>query len=84
LLLCQESYQEIDDNQQKLIKENYFKYSQDSHKLSTINNIPPQLINLLKEKLNEKLKLKLGENTLINNNLNLWLERFFHQYFNRL
>jgi hypothetical protein len=84
LLLCQESYQEIDDNQQKLIKENYFKYPHNNHKPSTINNIPPQLINLLKEKLNEKLKLKLGEDTLINNSLNLWLERFFHQYFNQL
>lgn len=82
LLLCQESYQEIDDNQQKLIKENYFKSFQNN--LSIINNIPPQLINLLKEKLNEKLNLKLEEDTLINNNLNLWLERFFHQYFNQL
>lgn len=82
LLLCQESYQEIDDNQQKLIKKNYFKSFQDN--LSIINNISPQLINLLKEKLNKKLNLKLEEDILINNNLNLWLERFFHKYFNQL
>jgi hypothetical protein len=82
LLLCQESYQEIDDNQQKLMKENYFKFFQDN--VSIMNNVSPQLINLLRQKLNQKLNLRLGEDTLINNNLNLWFERFFHQYFNQL
>jgi hypothetical protein len=82
LLLCRECYQEIDNKQQELLKENYFKSLVDNP--SIMNHIPPQLINLLRKKLESKLKLKLIDDTVIQNHLSLWLERFFHQYFNQI
>lgn len=82
LLLCRESFLSIETHQQESIKETYFKFFFDT--TLTFNYIPTQLIHIFRDKLNKKLNLKLEEDTFINDNLNLWLEKFFHQYFNQV
>ncbi|BAQ65278.1 hypothetical protein [Geminocystis sp. NIES-3709] len=79
LLLCQKSYQEMETEQQKLLKESCFQSSLD--KSSFVDKIPSQLVNLLRENFNEKLNLKLREDIMINDHLYLWLEKFCHHYF---
>lgn len=82
LLLCEKSFLEIDINQQTSLKENYFQSSSDN--FSFTDKIPSEIINNLRENFNEKLNLQLKDEPIINNSLMLWLEKFFHEYFNRL
>ncbi|NCO75986.1 MAG: hypothetical protein GW795_05655 [Cyanobacteria bacterium] len=82
LLLCQKSFLEINIYQQKLLQENYFKNSMNN--ISFIENICPELINVLITKFNNKLNLQLENNPIIKDNIILRLEKFCHQYFNRI
>ncbi|MBL1208909.1 hypothetical protein [Geminocystis sp. GBBB08] len=84
LWLCQESYQQIDNEQKNSLKENYLQSFSDSDNAFIETKIYPQLIDNLREQLESKLNLKLGDDTIINNNLSLWLEKFLHQNFNQI
>ncbi|MGI0481335.1 hypothetical protein ACN4EE_11150 [Geminocystis sp. CENA526] len=82
LLLCEKSFLEIDIKQQTYFKKNYFQSLTDN--VSFTDKIPSEMINHLRQNFNEKLNLKLKDEAMINDNLILWLERFFHEYFNRI
>lgn len=82
LLLCEKSFLEIDINQQTFLKENYFQSFADN--FSFTEKIPSEIINLLRQKINHKLNLKLDNDTITKNRLLMWLEKFFHEYFNRV
>lgn len=82
LLLCEKSFLDIDIKQQISLKKNYFQSSSDNFTFT--ENLPSEIINRLRENFNAKLNLELKDETMINNSLMLWLERFFHEYFNRI
>jgi hypothetical protein len=82
LLLCEKAFLDIDINKQTFLQENYFQSF--SNNFSFSENIPSEIINNLRENFQEKLNLQLKNETMINNSLILWLERFFHEYFNRV
>lgn len=81
LLLCEKSFLEIDIKQQIYLKKIYFQSSLNN--LSLTDNIPSEMINSLRENFKKKLNLKLQDDTMTNHNLTLWLEKFFHEYFNQ-
>ncbi|WP_017293426.1 hypothetical protein [Geminocystis herdmanii] len=82
LLLCEKSFLEIDINQQTSLKTNYFQLSSDNFSLT--EKIPSEILNNLRENFNKKLNLQLKDEAMINNSLMLCLEKFFHEYFNRM
>ena len=78
LFLCQLCYEKLDSHQQQLLQTNYYNQF-----LVENDMILDELINLLQGAIAEKLKTKIPDNKNIKNSLNLWLEKFCHQHFNR-
>jgi RNA polymerase sigma factor (sigma-70 family) len=78
LLLCHQSYQQIDRSQQESLKNDYYIQSLDK------NLIVNQLIKILHQAIAKKLKIDLPENKTIEKPINLWLEKFFEQHFNKI
>jgi RNA polymerase sigma factor (sigma-70 family) len=79
LLLCEQCYQKLDRNQQELLKTNYYRQSKKENQI-----ILEELNGLFKKAIAAKLTIKIPENKNITNSLNLLIEKFCHQHFNRI
>ena len=78
LLLVNQSYQQIDRDEQQILKNDYYQQSLNK------NTIVNQLKNILEQTIVFQLKIKFTNNQIISNSLDLWLEKFFHQHFNQI
>ena len=78
LLICHQCYSQLDRLQQESLKNDYYIQSLDN------NLIVNQLISILNQAIATKLKLELPKNKRIEKALNLWLEKFFNQNFNKI
>lgn len=78
LLLCEQCYQKLDRNQQELLKMNYYHQSGEENYF-----ILEEFNGVLEKAIANKLNITIPENKNISNSLNLLIEKFCHQYFNR-
>ena len=78
LSLCHECYQQLDRSQKELLKNDYYHQSLED------NLIVNQLTSILQQAIASKLSLKLPKNKRIEKTLQLSLEKFFNQNFNKI
>ena len=78
MALCTQCYQNLDQQEQIVLQNNYYHQSLDNHLISQ------QLVTSLQQAIADKLKLKIPDDANIHQNLALWVEKFCHQYFNQV
>ena len=78
LLLCHQSYQQLDPLEQESLNQSY------QNKSLNDNSFYRKFNNMLEQKIASQLNLKIVGNSQVSKNISLWLEKFFHQNFNRI
>ncbi len=85
LILINQCYQNLDSQQKLSLKNEYFKgvtSSKDEKDIIKFDN--HLLIDTIRESLAEKLKITIPNTSIINSNINILIQKFCEQYFNRI
>ncbi|WP_330203170.1 hypothetical protein [Cyanobacterium sp. Dongsha4] len=84
-ILIEKCYQNLNSEQQKYLKQEYFKEINNSSKeKNSFKGNNQNLVDNIREKLANKLNIFIPQISIINSSINIQIQKFYEKYFNQI